>query len=322
VSEAQWSRLLRGCGIGDGEAWCQLWRQRLRAWPEAQGPLPLPDIGLLYQFALPLLERLRRLAAPGRRPVLLLNAPVGAGKSSLARLLQGLAPLLGLRLAVASIDDAYLPWRQRLQAMAGNPFGVSRVPPGSHDPDLLCRRIDRWRTGESLHLPLFDKTLRLGEGDRSGSTTVAADALLLEGWLLGCRPLATGLAAGLERLDSDQVTAVLRLAGAERAWLPHWDQALEAYQPLWSRCDGLWMLRPRCWSLPRRWRFQAEARQRRRGGAVLSAAALEQLVRASLCSLPPLLYQEPLLQSAEAAATIDGRRRLLELSVNVQPSSC
>jgi D-glycerate 3-kinase len=268
---------------------------------------------LLCQFALPLLERLRQLVAGGHRPVVLLNAPVGAGKSTLSGQLSRLAPELGLRLAVASIDDLYLPWEQRLQALAGNPFGVTRVPPGSHDPALLCQLIDRWRDGGPLVLPRFDKTLCQGEGDRQGWTSSEADALLLEGWLLGCEPLAETLNARLAVLAAMDLPAPQRLRPEELAWLPRWDQALQAYQPLWRRCDGLWLLRPQCWSLPRRWRFQAEARQRRRGGAALSAGALDQLVRASLCSLPPPLYQDPLLQRAEKAALLDGRRRLLRL---------
>lgn len=269
------------------------------------------DPGLLGQFILPLLERLRLLAADGRRPLLLLNAPVGAGKTTLSGMLRQLAPEQGLRLAVASIDDAYLPWQERLEAMAGNPFGVTRVPPGSHDPQLLCRVIDRWRNGEPLELPRFDKTLRNGQGDRAAGVCLHADALLLEGWLLGCKPLGSALGAALARQEDQELSAALGLRPLERAWLPRWDQALEAYQPLWARSDGLWLLRPQRWSLPRRWRFQAEARQRRRGGSSLSAAALDQLVRASLCSLPPQLYQDPLLQRAEMAALIDGRRRLV-----------
>jgi D-glycerate 3-kinase len=269
------------------------------------------DPGLLGQFILPLLERLRLLAADGRRPLLLLNAPVGAGKTTLSGMLRRLAPEQGLRLAVASIDDAYLPWQERLEAMAGNPFGVTRVPPGSHDPQLLCVLIDRWRNGEPLELPRFDKTLRNGQGDRAAGVCLHADALLLEGWLLGCKPLGSALGAALARQEDQELSAALGLRPLERAWLPRWDQALEAYQPLWARSDGLWLLRPQRWGLPRRWRFQAEARQRRRGGSSLSAAALDQLVRASLCSLPPQLYQDPLLQRAEVAALIDGRRRLV-----------
>ena len=269
------------------------------------------DPGLLGQFIMPLLERLRLLAADGRRPLLLLNAPVGAGKTTLSGMLRRLAPEQGLRLAVASIDDAYLPWQERLEAMAGNPFGVTRVPPGSHDPQLLCDLIDRWRNGEPLELPRFDKTLRNGQGDRAAGVCLHADALLLEGWLLGCKPLGSALGAALARQEDQELSAALGLRPLERAWLPRWDQALEAYQPLWARSDGLWLLRPQRWGLPRRWRFQAEARQSRRGGSSLSAAALDQLVRASLCSLPPQLYQDPLLQRAEMAALIDGRRRLV-----------
>lgn len=276
-----------------------------------QGRPGTVDPGLLGQFIMPLLERLRLLAADGRRPLLLLNAPVGAGKTTLSGMLRRLAPEQGLRLAVASIDDAYLPWQERLEAMAGNPFGVTRVPPGSHDPQLLCDLIDRWRNGEPLELPRFDKTLRNGQGDRAAGVCLHADALLLEGWLLGCKPLGSALGAALARQEDQELSAALGLRPLERAWLPRWDQALEAYQPLWARSDGLWLLRPQGWTLPRRWRFQAEARQRRRGGSSLSAAALDQLVRASLCSLPPQLYQDPLLQRAEVAALIDGRRRLV-----------
>ncbi len=288
---------------------------RLQHWSPEQEPLLVPaDPELVLQFALPLLERLLLLASGGRRPVLMLNAPVGAGKTTLSRLLCRLASLRELRLAVASIDDVYLPWPRRLQALAGNPFGVTRVPPGSHDPALLCRLIDRWRRGGQLVLPRFDKTLRQGEGDRAGCVSGPADALLLEGWLLGCEPLAAGLDAALAALEGMDLPAALRLRPEERAWLPRWDKALQAYQPLWSRCDGLWLLRPQCWAWPRRWRFQAEAAQRRRGGATLPVAALDQLVRASLCSLPPLLYQDPLLQRADAVAVIDSRRRLVSLS--------
>ena len=276
-----------------------------------QGGPGTVDPSLLTQFILPLLKRLRLLAADGRRPLLLMNAPVGAGKTTLSGLLRRLAPEHGLRLAVASIDDAYLPWQERLEAMAANPFGVTRVPPGSHDPQLLCRVIDRWRNGEPLEIPRFDKTLRNGQGDRAAGVRLQADALLLEGWLLGCEPLGSALEAALARQEDQELPAALELRPLERAWLPRWDQALEAYQPLWARSDGLWLLRPQRWGLPRRWRFQAEARQRRRGGASLSAAALDQLVRASLCSLPPQLYQDPLLQRAEVAALIDGRRRLV-----------
>lgn len=279
----------------------------------------LLEPSLLEGFALPLLEELRRGVASGGRPLIALNGPVGAGKSSLARCLRELAPAAGLRVAVASIDDAYLPWAERRQAMAGNPFGVTRVPPGSHDTALLQERLARWRAGGQLVLPRFDKTLRDGQGDRCGEEILDADAVVLEGWLLGCRSLGEALLGHLAAIDATPSTSQLLpwpLSAQERAWLPHWDQALAAYaclgDPSLGLVDGLWVLHPSRWSLPLRWRLQAEARQRRGGGGALSGQAVAAMVRATLASLPPALYQDPLLEHANAAAVIDGRRRCVQ----------
>jgi D-glycerate 3-kinase len=274
------------------------------------------DAGLERHFVAPLLEALRALAlaarAGGRRQVVALNGPVGAGKSTLARQLLERARGLRLRLAVASIDDFYLPWEQRRQVLAGNPFGVWRVPPGSHDVPLALASIAAWQAGEQLCLPRFDKTLRGGQGDRSGEQRLDADVLLLEGWLLGCQPLPPDRLQALLTLDPGEqlaTPALLALGPEERRSLPHWNDQLMAYGPLWTSFSQLWLLRPQRWALPRRWRFQAEAQQRRAGGAWLKAAELDRLVRASLASLPPALYQDPLRHHATGWAELDGRRR-------------
>jgi D-glycerate 3-kinase len=257
-----------------------------------------------------LVERCRGLIAQGRRPVLGLNGPVGAGKSTLCRQLQQHFACAGLQLAVASIDDAYLPWRERQGRMAGNPFGVSRVPPGSHDPEALLQPITRWRAepwnpdGSAtapLQLPRFDKTLLAGEGERTAPWSGQADAVLLEGWLLGCRPLAP------ERLEDWSTQAGLDPVAQE--WLCRSNQALEAYLALWDTLDGLVLLWPSRWTLPRRWRFQAEARQRRHGGGWLRPEQLERLVQATLQSLPPELFMRPLLDHVCWVRELDGRRR-------------
>jgi len=274
---------------------------------------------LLEHFVLPLLAQLRdwrQQADQGRHrlPLIGLNGPVGAGKSTLGRQLEALAPRFGLRLVVASIDDLYLSWPERGERLAGNPFGVSRVPPGSHDLPLLLQALAGWRAGEPLRLPRFDKRLAGGEGDRCGWHEQPCDALVLEGWLLGCRPLDSDHLNGLvaaatapQRLGPEvSEPSPLTVAGGggapalnrqEWLWLPRWNRELETYLPLWQMMDALWILRPLHWALPRRWRFQAEARQRRAGGGWLPPRQLSQLVRASLCSLPPSLYQDPLIES-------------------------
>lgn len=263
----------------------------------------------MQEFALPLLAAIAQGVgtAAGGKPVIGLQAPVGAGKTTLSRQLQQLAQQQGIRLAVASIDDAYLPWQERQQRLAGNPFGVNRVPPGSHEPEVLCGAIAAWRRGSALQLPRFDKTLQAGQGDRSGWSQETADALLLEGWMLGYAPLP---AAELEKLT---VHAVAPLSNAERAWLPRWNAELEAYQNLWRCCDSFWVIQPLDWGRVMRWRLQAEAKQRRMSGVALSGEALRQLVRATQASLPPQLYQAPLDARAEAVALLDGQRRCLEV---------
>jgi D-glycerate 3-kinase len=263
--------------------------------------LPALDPQLLAGFALPMLRQLAAQHRDGvRLPLLALNGPVGVGKSSLGRVLEALAPAFELRLRVASIDDLYLPWPERQRRLAGNPFGVSRVPPGSHDLDLLLAGLASWRQSGVLRLPRFDKTLVQGQGDRCGWRQGPCDALVLEGWLLGCQALgaeALAMALGTWDLSRPGPGDAPALEPLELDWLETWDRQLAAYGPLWQACDGLWVLRPLSWTLPRRWRFQAEARQRRRGGGWLPADDLAQLVRSSLCSLPPLLYQDPLVAS-------------------------
>jgi D-glycerate 3-kinase len=259
-----------------------------------------------------ILAELSGRVSRAERPFIGLNGPVGAGKSTLARHLQWVCAKAGLRLAVASIDDAYLPWQERQRAMAGNPFGVTRVPPGSHEPQLLLHGLQEWRAQPAegpaqLVLPRFDKTLRGGDGDRVADWDGEADALLLEGWLVGCCCLDPGaLEAGLV---SDQ--GLEGVSALERQWIPHWNQQLVAYQPLWEQLDLQLVLWPARWELPLRWRLQAEARQRRRGGGWMAPAALSAVVRASLSSLPPRLYQRPVLQRADWVRVLDGQRRTL-----------
>ena len=295
------------------------WHQRL----EASGASLEIHPSLLWGVALPMLRWLKeRLAngGTGRPPVLALNGPVGSGKTSLTRVLTRLAAIDGVPLAVASIDDVYLTWPERRRVLQGNPFGVWRVPPGSHDIPLLLNQLDQWRRDGVLRMPRFDKTLAQGQGDRGEWRETTADAVVIEGWLMGCRSLGPTLLE--KKIAAGE--GLGELTAEERAWLHRWDRELEAYQVLWGACDGLWLLRPARWSLPRRWRLQAEARQRRSGGGWLPANEVDRLVRATLHSLPHLLYQDPLLSglvdrqsSAPGGDGRDGVEQLPVLGVGV-----
>ena len=60
-----------------------------------------------------------------------------------------------LSLQVVSIDDFYFEAERLDQAMGGNPWGVPRALPGSHDLPLLLQTLSRWKDGEQVDLPQF-----------------------------------------------------------------------------------------------------------------------------------------------------------------------
>lgn len=150
--------------------------------------------------------------------------------------------------------------------------------PGSHDLPRLMAVLDGFRRDGRVLAPRFDKTLAEGAGDRAGEQELTGELLLLEGWCLG----------------------------AEGAG------ALAPYGPVWDRLDALLVLLAPSPGRVLRWRLQAEARQRRRGGAVLTAAEVTAMLRAFAAAVPP----EPCLERLQRAPRrptwllpLDGLRR-------------
>ncbi|HZF97936.1 MAG TPA: hypothetical protein VEY92_06780 [Pseudoxanthomonas sp.] len=126
------------------------------------------------------------LAAGPRSPVFALSAVQGSGKSTLASQIAALAVRRGLKAAVLSIDDFYLP-RARRQALARevHPLLATRGPPGTHEVALALEILDRLRDGSSLRLPRFDK--RANERlplARWPPIRGAVDVVIFEGWFL------------------------------------------------------------------------------------------------------------------------------------------
>ena len=129
-----------------------------------------------------------------------INAPQGAGKTTLVNFCQSLFKLDGLRSVVLSIDDFYLTNKEQ-QALAakheGNPLLQYRGNAGTHDVTLGRETILKCisaRAGEKIALPFYDKSLCGGRGDRAPREAWPVvegpvDVLLLEGWMLGFKPL-------------------------------------------------------------------------------------------------------------------------------------
>lgn len=91
-----------------------------------------------------------------------------------------------------SLDDFYLPFGE-LEALYEqtnfDPLYRFRGNAGSHNTNLLQSTLTALKTRNATVVPVFDKTLRNGFGDRSGYKTIKpADVIILEGWLIGFKP--------------------------------------------------------------------------------------------------------------------------------------
>ncbi len=115
------------------------------------------------------------------------------GKTTVTGTLQrvlGQAPH-NLKVAIFSIDDLYLP-HAGLKALERthphNRLLHGRGQPGTHDVALGKSCLDALREARPVQLPVFDKSQRGGEGDRSERTILAEppiDVVLFEGWCIG-----------------------------------------------------------------------------------------------------------------------------------------
>ncbi|KAF4598676.1 P-loop containing nucleoside triphosphate hydrolase [Pleurotus pulmonarius] len=132
-----------------------------------------------------------------------IQGPQGSGKTYLtSQLKQTLASdPHSLNVAVLSIDDLYLP-HDGLKTLAeqyrSNKLWQGRGQPGTHDIALgvrLMQALHEINAGGQVEveLPVFDKSLYNGEGDRSahGGDIIRAplDVVLLEGWCTGFYPI-------------------------------------------------------------------------------------------------------------------------------------
>ena len=113
---------------------------------------------------------------------------------------------LKFKISVVSIDDFYLPSQEMELAIKNNPWNVSRGFPGSHSTDFMIEKLLKWKTEGKLNVPVFDKSLRNGLGDRSHWREEAPDLLIIEGWFLGVKPLS---------VDTENAEKVLPLSSCE-----------------------------------------------------------------------------------------------------------
>ena len=290
-------RLLQHLDLGDAVTWFAEQRktERHQVALDHWHPEAAPD--WLWSVGLPVLGLAEQ--CQGERRLLGLSALPGCGKTTLGQWIEAAAEALGLSIQVVSLDDFYFEADRLDAAMHGNPWGVPRALPGSHDLELLKNCLQRWRQGQEVLMPCFDKAKRQGRGDRNGWRRCNAHLLILEGWFVGCR--STG------GLSSDEPHLDTPLSPQELEWRQKLQPVLAKYEAIWDGFDQLWQLRAKDFNAPLLWKRQQEATLQAQKGASLSASELDRFIRMILCSLPSSSFQDML---ADVVVEVDPDRTL------------
>ncbi|ORY30764.1 P-loop containing nucleoside triphosphate hydrolase protein [Naematelia encephala] len=163
------------------------------------------------------------------RPLMVsMQGPQGAGKSTIAYLLVNILKQHKLTCVVASLDDFYLTHVELEDLAHRNPVNGllhGRGQPGTHDVDLLIAVLEKVQQGEAFQLPVFDKSLFQGEGDRCQDGILVippVDVFILEGWSIGFQPVNP------DDLDATYRAATHQAAHQRPLFLNHSLESLQA----------------------------------------------------------------------------------------------
>ena len=176
--------------------------------------------------------------SPSQPYVLGISGAQGSGKSTLAELVSAvLEECHGLRLAVLSLDDFYLPRAEReLLGRSVHPLCATRGVAGTHDMGLLAATLDRFAAAgpdSRTAVPVFDKLADDRLPDAQWSRYAGrVDCVILEGWCVGLRAAHVGAWSGpANALEAEE--------DADGTWAK-WSAAhLPAYEAVWDRIDYL-----------------------------------------------------------------------------------
>ena len=197
----------------------------------------------------------------------------GSGKTTMTHLLARLSErYFGVKTAVLSLDDFYLPRaeRQRLAAEI-HPLLETRGVPGTHDISLMSDTLAALRARRAVRLPRFDKAT----DDRATEWSLQSpvDVVLCEGWCWGAQPQpAEALDEPINQLEARQ--------DPEGRWRLFVNESLAAYQDAF-RADGSVFLRAPSMEAVFRWRWQQEqdlAAMGRTGAGIMSETQIRGFV--------------------------------------------
>ena len=260
----------------------------------------------IWGLALPLLSQAYNFENNfSDRKIIGLSALPGTGKTTLGKWLEAISLKLNFKIAVISIDDFYLPSHEMKLAINNNPWNVSRGFPGSHSVKLMQEKLVNWKINGELNVPVFDKSLRNGLGDRSHWRSDKPDLLILEGWFLGIEPFSAD--------SDDQSINSVKLNPHENSYRFKIQNNLKEYLDVWSLIDNIWHLKPLNFEYMNLWKSNQEKEMLLKKGSALRDEKLSNFLRMLNVSIPHKSFD---MIKSYALLLIDQDRNLVEAGLN------
>jgi len=261
----------------------------------------------IWGLALPLLSQAYKFKNNfSDRKIIGISALPGTGKTTLGKWLEAISLKLNFKIAVISIDDFYLPSDQMKSVIKNNPWNVSRGFPGSHSVKLMHEKLLNWKINGELNVPVFDKSLRNGLGDRSHWRMDKPDLLILEGWFLGIEPFPFDI--------NDQPIKLAALSKHESSYRLKIQKNLYQYLEVWRLIDNIWHLKPLQFEYMNLWKSNQEKEMLLKKGSALQDEKLSNFLRMLNVSIPHKSFDAI---NSYALILIDQYRNLVEAKLNI-----
>ena len=260
----------------------------------------------IWGLALPLLSQSYKFHNNfSDRKIIGISALPGTGKTTLGKWLEAISLKLNFKIAVISIDDFYLPSAEMKLAIKNNPWNVSRGFPGSHSVKLMHEKLLNWKNNGEINVPVFDKSLRNGLGDRSHWRSDNPDVLILEGWFLGIEPFSIEV--------NGQPKNSTKLTPHEYSYRFNIQNKLNEYLDVWNLIENIWHLKALKFEYMNVWKSNQEKEMFLQKGNALQDENLSNFLRMLNVSIPEKSFD---IINSYALLLIDQERNLVEARLN------
>ncbi len=302
----EFKKLISQIGWKSSDEWFKFWNSQKEILSIDQFWDENVNDDWIWGLALPLLSQAYQFNKNStERKIIGISALPGTGKTTLGKWLESISLKFNFKISVISIDDFYLPSEEMELAIRNNPWNVSRGFPGSHSIDLMNDKLLEWKFDGKLNVPVFDKSLRNGLGDRASWRHDTPDILIIEGWFLGVEPLS--------KVSNDTEDLSPALSLSETSYRVNIQKSLKQYLKVWNLIDQIWHLKPLKFEYMNLWKTTQEKKMLINRGSALEDKILLNFLRMLSASIPQKSFEEI---NSDVLLLINQERKLSFVGLN------